>query len=143
MTQTRELFSKAFAEGRRKKWRFNHSQLYLDFLEGKADFQCTPWGVPLYSLQGWQSPCYLIDDGYVDTWKELLEDDRLGQLRPRQGPALRQLHGALRLRADRRPGHDGLAQGEPARLRRLIGAGAESGPGGVQPARAVRTVLAG
>jgi len=53
VTQTRELFSKAFAEGRRKKWRFNHSQLYLDFLEGKADFECTPWGVPLYCLKGW------------------------------------------------------------------------------------------
>jgi hopanoid biosynthesis associated radical SAM protein HpnH len=73
VTQTRELFSKAFADGRRKKWRFNHSPLYLDFLEGKADFQCTPWGVPLYTLQGWQRPCYLMDDGYVETWKELLE----------------------------------------------------------------------
>jgi hopanoid biosynthesis associated radical SAM protein HpnH len=72
--QTRELFSKAFADGRRKKWRFNHSQLYLDFLEGKADFQCTPWGVPLYCLKGWQKPCYLLDDGYAQTWKELLED---------------------------------------------------------------------
>ncbi len=108
MTQTRELFSKAFADGRRKKWRFNHSPLYLDFLEGKADFQCTPWGVPLYTLQGWQRPCYLMDDGYVDTWKELIEDDRLGQVRPRQGPALRQLHGALRLRADRGPRDHGL-----------------------------------
>ncbi|HEX9040252.1 MAG TPA: DUF3463 domain-containing protein, partial [Trebonia sp.] len=73
VTQTRELFSKAFADGRRKKWRFNHSQLYLDFLEGKRDFECTPWGVPLYTLQGWQRPCYLLDDGYVATWKELLE----------------------------------------------------------------------
>ncbi|HLY65646.1 MAG TPA: adenosyl-hopene transferase HpnH [Chloroflexota bacterium] len=72
--QTRELFSKAFADGRRKKWRFNHSQLYLDFLEGKKDFQCTPWGVPLYCLKGWQKPCYLLDDGYAQTWKELLED---------------------------------------------------------------------
>ena len=74
VAQTRELFSKAFAEGRRKKWRFNHSQLYLDFLEGKADFECTPWGVPLYCLKGWQKPCYLLDDGYAETWKELLED---------------------------------------------------------------------
>jgi len=74
VAQTRELFSKAFAEGRRKKWRFNHSQLYLDFLEGKEDFQCTPWGVPLYCLKGWQKPCYLLDDGYAATWKELLED---------------------------------------------------------------------
>jgi len=73
VSQTRELFSKAFADGRRKKWRFNHSQLYLDFLEGKADFQCTPWGVPLYCLKGWQKPCYLLDDGYAETWQELLE----------------------------------------------------------------------
>ena len=82
MTQTRELFSKAFADGRRKKWRFNHSPLYLDFLEGKQDFQCTPGGVPLYTLQGWQRPCYLMDDGYVDTWKELIEEtdwDKFGR----------------------------------------------------------------
>jgi hopanoid biosynthesis associated radical SAM protein HpnH len=73
VSQTRELFSKAFADGRRKKWRLNHSQLYLDFLEGKADFECTPWGVPLYCVKGWQKPCYLLDDGYVETWQELLE----------------------------------------------------------------------
>ena len=71
--QTRELFRKAFADGRRKKWRFNHSQLYLDFLEGKQDFQCTPWGVPLYTLQGWQRPCYLLEDGFAETWQELLD----------------------------------------------------------------------
>ncbi|WP_037570105.1 adenosyl-hopene transferase HpnH [Phaeacidiphilus oryzae] len=72
--QTRELFSKAFAEGRRKKWRLNHSELYLDFLEGKADFECTPWAIPSYSLFGWQRPCYLMADGYAATYKELLEE---------------------------------------------------------------------
>jgi hopanoid biosynthesis associated radical SAM protein HpnH len=71
--QTRDLFSQAFAGGRRKKWRFNHSQLYLDFLEGKKEFECTPWGVPSYSLLGWQRPCYLLDDGYAKTWQELLD----------------------------------------------------------------------
>ena len=39
----------------------------------KKDFQCTPWGVPLYCLKGWQKPCYLLDDGYAETWQELLE----------------------------------------------------------------------
>jgi hopanoid biosynthesis associated radical SAM protein HpnH len=72
--QTRELFKKAFGDGRRKKWRLNHSPLFLDFLEGKADFNCTAWGVPLYSLQGWQKPCYLMDDGYAKTYKELIDD---------------------------------------------------------------------
>jgi hopanoid biosynthesis associated radical SAM protein HpnH len=71
--QTRELFSAAFADGRRKKWRLNHTPLFLDFLEGKADFECTPWGIPSYSIFGWQRPCYLMSDGYTKTYKELLE----------------------------------------------------------------------
>jgi hopanoid biosynthesis associated radical SAM protein HpnH len=71
--QTRDLFTKAFADGRRKKWRLNHSPLYLDFLEGKVDYQCTPWGIPSYSLFGWQRPCYLMADGYAKTYQELLE----------------------------------------------------------------------
>ena len=71
--QTRELFSKAFADGRRKKWRLNHSPLFLDFLEGKVDYECTPWGIPSYSLFGWQRPCYLMADGYASTYQELLE----------------------------------------------------------------------
>jgi hopanoid biosynthesis associated radical SAM protein HpnH len=71
--QTRQLFKKAFSEGRRRKWRLNHSELYLDFLEGRTDFECTPWAIPSYSLLGWQKPCYLMSDGYVETYKELLE----------------------------------------------------------------------
>jgi hopanoid biosynthesis associated radical SAM protein HpnH len=71
--QTRSMFKKAFAEGRRKSWRLNHSALYLDFLEGKVDFECTPWAIPSYSLKGWQKPCYLMSDGYVDTYQELLD----------------------------------------------------------------------
>ncbi len=71
--QTRELFSKAFADGRRKKWRLNHTPLFLDFLEGKEDYQCTPWGIPSYSIFGWQRPCYLMGDGYAETYKELVE----------------------------------------------------------------------
>jgi hopanoid biosynthesis associated radical SAM protein HpnH len=70
--QTRALFSKAFADGRRKRWRLNHSPLFLDFLEGKIDFACTAWGIPSYSLLGWQRPCYLLADGYTKTYKELI-----------------------------------------------------------------------
>ena len=71
--QTHSLFSAAFAGGRRKKWRLNHSPLFLDFLEGKVDFECTAWGIPSYSLFGWQRPCYLMSDGYAATYKELVE----------------------------------------------------------------------
>ena len=71
---TRQLFAKAFADGRRKKWRLNHSPVFLDFLEGRVDLACTAWAIPSYSLKGWQRPCYLLDDGYVGTYRELLED---------------------------------------------------------------------
>jgi len=71
--QTHELFQAAFADGRRKKWRLNHTPLFLDFLEGKVDYQCTAWGIPSYSIFGWQRPCYLMADGYAKTYKELVE----------------------------------------------------------------------
>ncbi|MYW89638.1 adenosyl-hopene transferase HpnH [Amycolatopsis rubida] len=71
--QTRELFAKAFGGGNRKRWRLNHSPVFLDFLEGKRDLECTPWGIPSYSLLGWQRPCYLLDDGYAKTYRELIE----------------------------------------------------------------------
>src|SRR5262245_12823108 len=72
--QTRQLFAKAFADGRRKRWRLNHSPVFLDFLEGRVDLACTAWAIPSYSLKGWQRPCYLLDDGYVGTYRELLDD---------------------------------------------------------------------
>jgi hopanoid biosynthesis associated radical SAM protein HpnH len=71
--QTRDLFKRAFADGKRKHWRLNHSPLFLDFLEGKVDFQCTAWGIPSYSVFGWQRPCYLMADGYASSYKELVE----------------------------------------------------------------------
>src|SRR6201994_3251938 len=71
--QTRARFKAAFADGRRRRWRLNHSPMFLDFLEGKVDLQCTAWGIPSYSLFGWQKPCYLMADGYVSTYKELIE----------------------------------------------------------------------
>ncbi|MGH9075894.1 MAG: adenosyl-hopene transferase HpnH [Acidimicrobiales bacterium] len=77
-----QLFAQAFAGGNRRRWRLNHSPLFLDFLEGKADFECTPWGIPSYSVFGWQRPCYLMADGYASTYQELLDTtewDRYGR----------------------------------------------------------------
>ena len=69
--RTKELFRKVFAG---KKWDFNHSPFFLDFLQGKREYQCTPWGNPNYSVLGWQKPCYLMADGYTTTYKELMEE---------------------------------------------------------------------
>jgi hopanoid biosynthesis associated radical SAM protein HpnH len=57
-----------------KKWNFNHNPLFIDFLTGERDYECTPWGMPSYSVLGWQKPCYLINEGYYQSYKELLED---------------------------------------------------------------------
>ncbi|MFU8871639.1 adenosyl-hopene transferase HpnH [Micromonospora sp. SL4-19] len=73
VVETRELFRKAFAGGRRRRWRLNHSPLFLDFLEGRVDFPCTAWAIPSYSLLGWQRPCYLMADGYASSYQQLLD----------------------------------------------------------------------
>jgi hopanoid biosynthesis associated radical SAM protein HpnH len=70
--RTRRLF-RAILSNRKPTWRFNQSRLFLEFLMGKRDFKCTPWGMPTYSIFGWQKPCYLLQDGYAETFQELME----------------------------------------------------------------------
>ncbi|MFY9781623.1 MAG: adenosyl-hopene transferase HpnH [Candidatus Baltobacteraceae bacterium] len=73
--QTKALFREILApyKAGTKKWNFNASPLFLDFLMGEKDYECTPWGMPSYSLFGWQKPCYLLDEGYYETYAELIE----------------------------------------------------------------------
>jgi hopanoid biosynthesis associated radical SAM protein HpnH len=70
--RTRRLF-RAILSNRKPAWQFNQSMLFLEFLMGKRDFRCTPWGMPTYSIFGWQKPCYLLQDGYAETFSELME----------------------------------------------------------------------
>jgi hopanoid biosynthesis associated radical SAM protein HpnH len=70
--KTTELFYQIL-NNPKKSWKFNLSPLFLRFLQGKIDFECTPWGNPTYNVFGWQKPCYLLQDGYVKTFKELME----------------------------------------------------------------------
>jgi len=67
----RDIFRKQKKEG--KKWVFNQSTLYLDYLAGNQKYHCTPWGNPTRNIFGWQKPCYLIGEGYVKTFRELME----------------------------------------------------------------------
>jgi hopanoid biosynthesis associated radical SAM protein HpnH len=79
---SKQLFRDIFKLGRRRKWRFNQSSLFLDFLAGNQAYQCTPWGTPTRNVLGWQKPCYLlVDEGYASSFKELMEEtewDRYG-----------------------------------------------------------------
>jgi hopanoid biosynthesis associated radical SAM protein HpnH len=70
--RTRRLF-RAILSNRKKSWQFNQSKLFLEFLMGKRNYECTPWGMPTYNVFGWQKPCYLLQDGYADTFQELMD----------------------------------------------------------------------
>lgn len=74
--KTTRLFNEIFEIGRKRgrKWPFNHSPFFLDFLQGKINYECTPWGNPNYSILGWQKPCYLFSDGHVPTFSQLMEE---------------------------------------------------------------------
>ncbi len=70
---TKELFRSVFALGKGRKWTIEHSPLYLDFLAGNQEYLCTPWGMPTRNVFGWQKPCYLVGEGFVSSYKELIE----------------------------------------------------------------------
>ena len=72
---SKQLFRNLFNLGRNKKWRFNQSSLYLDFLAGNQTYHCTPWGNPTRNIFGWQKPCYLlVGEGYTDSFNSLMKD---------------------------------------------------------------------
>jgi len=69
--RTRRMF-RAILSNRKKTWQFNLSPLFSEFLMGKRTYPCTPWGMPTYNVFGWQKPCYLLQDGYAESFSELL-----------------------------------------------------------------------
>jgi hopanoid biosynthesis associated radical SAM protein HpnH len=69
----RRLF-RAILSNRKKTWQFNASPLFSEFLMGHRNLTCTPWGMPTYNVFGWQKPCYLLQDGYADTFNDLLAE---------------------------------------------------------------------
>ena len=71
--KTVELFRKILCNPK-KHWVFNHSPSFLAFLKGEQEYDCTPWGNPTYSIFGWQKPCYLINDGYCETFADLMKE---------------------------------------------------------------------
>jgi len=73
-TKTKELFRGILARGNGgRKWPFSQSVMFLNFLAGNEAYHCTPWGNPTRTVFGLQKPCYLLGEGYVPTFKELME----------------------------------------------------------------------
>ncbi len=80
-SRTKQLFRDIFDRRGEHKWRFSQSSLFLDFLAGNQQYKCTPWGNPTRNIFGWQRPCYLLNEGYTRTFRELMEEtdwDRYG-----------------------------------------------------------------
>ncbi|HIF10764.1 MAG TPA: adenosyl-hopene transferase HpnH [Sneathiellales bacterium] len=73
--KTKQLFRDVFEMGasRKSKWKFSQSSLFLDFLAGNQKYHCTPWGNPTRNVFGWQRPCYLLGEGYAESFNELME----------------------------------------------------------------------
>ncbi len=82
--RTKELFRKILY-GNNGRWKFNQSALFLEFLAGGRDYDCTPWGNPTYSVFGWQKPCYLLQDGYADSFQALMEETQWENYGPKSG----------------------------------------------------------
>jgi len=70
--KTQELFRRLLAGASSKRWRFNQTPLFLEFLRGRWPLDCMPWGNPSYGVLGWQRPCYLLEEGYCETFEELM-----------------------------------------------------------------------
>jgi len=83
--RTRNLFRMILADRSGKGWNFNHSPFYLDFLAGEKEYDCTPWGSPNYSVLGWQRPCYLLNEGYAESYDELIEETDWSKYGPASG----------------------------------------------------------
>ncbi len=69
-----ETFKRIFSLPDRARWRFFHTPAFLEFLQGKRAMQCTAWGNPTRGVLGWQRPCYLMGEGYVPTFRQLIEE---------------------------------------------------------------------
>ena len=72
--RTKQLFRDVFRAGKGRGWKFSQSSLFLDFLAGNQEYRCTPWGNPTRNVFGWQRPCYLLGEGYVDSFQRLMEE---------------------------------------------------------------------
>ena len=71
--KTKQLFRDILKRGVGKGWKFTQSPLFMSFLAGNENYQCTPWGKPTRNVFGWQRPCYLLGEGYTKTFQELMD----------------------------------------------------------------------
>ncbi len=50
------------------------SPVYLEYLRGERELDCSVWGSPVYGPGGWSGPCSLLDYNLEKSYKALLEN---------------------------------------------------------------------
>ena len=55
--------------------RFYNNPLYLDFLRGEREYECTAWSNPTYTVSGWREPCYLLGDRHTQKFDNLMDEN--------------------------------------------------------------------
>ena len=73
--ESRNIFKKLLDPTRTEGMKFYNNPLYLNFLQGDREYQCTAWSNPTYTVLGWRKPCYPLADEHVQDVNELYEAD--------------------------------------------------------------------
>ena len=73
--ESRNIFKKLLDPTRTGGMKFYNNPLYLNFLQGDREYQCTAWSNPTYTILGWRKPCYPLADEHVQDVSELYEAD--------------------------------------------------------------------
>ena len=108
MFLTREMIREKFrsVEAMFKKYRFTTSPIYLEFLMGKREMQCTAWASPTRNILGWKGPCYLITDIHHKTYGDLIHKTPWEKYGYGQRSAVRELPVARGVRDGRGGGRE-------------------------------------
>ena len=93
-----EVFRRVLTDDAMERIRFYNNPLYLRFLRGERDYQCTAWSNPTYTVQGWREPCYPLADRHTENVDDLFSSALWERLRRGRERQVRQLHDALRVR---------------------------------------------
>ena len=71
--ESRAIFKDLLNPAKIEGMKFYNNPLYLNFLQGQREYQCTAWSNPTYTVMGWRKPCYPLADEHVDHVEELYD----------------------------------------------------------------------
>ncbi|HVX93779.1 MAG TPA: adenosyl-hopene transferase HpnH [Polyangia bacterium] len=53
-----------------KRFPVSSTPMYLEFVAGKREYDCSPWSTVTFTPRGWKGPCYLIGEQFTADWTE-------------------------------------------------------------------------